>query len=97
MQELPQWLETLRSVSAALVSHPDVHDTNARITAQRVVRRYVNTEGTRIRFPETRYRVFVWAGTTAEDGMELSLSDYVDARSEAALPESAARWGVGLP
>lgn len=85
-----QWLETLRAVSAALVSHPDVHDTNARITAQRVVRRYVNTEGTQIRFPETRYRVFVWAGTTAEDGMELSLSDYVDARSEAALPDKAA-------
>jgi predicted Zn-dependent protease len=55
-----------------------------------VVRRYVNTEGTRIRFPETRYRVMVWAGTTADDGMNLSLTDYVDARSVGALPDRAA-------
>ena len=84
------WLDTLREVTAALLAHPDVHDTNARITAQRVIRRYVNTEGTRILFPETRYRVFLWAGTTADDGMELSLSDYVDARSEGSLPDKAA-------
>jgi predicted Zn-dependent protease len=84
------WLETVRALSGALLAHPGVHDTNARITAQRVVRRYVNTEGTRIRFPETRYRVMVWAGTTADDGMNLSLTDYVDARSVGALPDRAA-------
>jgi len=84
------WLDHSRRVSAKLMTHEGVHDTNVSLVAKRIVRRIVTTEGTQIRFPETRYRIFMWVRTTAEDGMKLALSDYVDSRTEAGLPDGAA-------
>jgi TldD protein len=83
------WQDRLRVVSAALANHPEIHDTNATLSARREVHRFVDTDGRAIRYPETRYRIFLWAGTTAEDGMELELSDYIDARTESGLPDEA--------
>jgi predicted Zn-dependent protease len=83
------WLGQVRSLSGKLLAYEGVHDTNVSLSAQRIVRRIVTTDGTAIRFPETRFRFFIWAGTTADDGMELQLSDYVDARSIDTLPDAA--------
>ena len=84
------WRDRVRALSALLLDYEGVHDTNVSLTASRSIHRLVTTEGTRIRFSEIRLRVFIWAGTTAEDGMELELADYVDARSVDALPSDEA-------
>jgi len=82
------WQDQVRSISSLLLAHEGVHDSNVSFTASRVIRYLVSTDGTQIRFPETRARFFIWAGTTAEDGMKLSVSDYVDTRSLEHLPST---------
>jgi predicted Zn-dependent protease len=81
-----QWRNQLRTSSARLAGIEHVEDSNIGIMATLRIRTIVTTEGTKIQIPSTLFRISAWAKTTASDGMELSISEYVDARSEEGLP-----------
>jgi TldD protein len=80
------WQDTVRAASSLLLDYPAVHDSNVSFQAERVVRRFVSSEGTVVRTPLIHARVSIWAGTTADDGMNLGVTDYVDARTIEGLP-----------
>ncbi len=80
------WQAAVRSASDVLLDYPVIHDSNVSFQAERIVRRFVSSEGATVQSPEIRARVSIWAGTTADDGMEISVTDYVDARSLNQLP-----------
>jgi TldD protein len=83
-----QWRNQLRASSARLADIEHVEDSNLGLIATLRVRTIVTTEGTRIEVPKTLFRISAWAKTTAADGMELSISEYVDARSTDGLPSA---------
>lgn len=81
------WAETVREASARFLDHPAVFDSNVNIHAQDDVHYVLTSEGTRIRHQRWRLRLSVWGTTTAEDGQQLMVYDYVDAASPQGLPE----------
>jgi predicted Zn-dependent protease len=86
---LQEWKARVRESSAVLTRYPDVYDSNVSAYAQEEHTWLVNSEGSRIRHSRWRLRVAVWASTVADDGMELSVYDYVDAADPSHLPSAA--------
>ncbi|MCB9746618.1 MAG: TldD/PmbA family protein [Alphaproteobacteria bacterium] len=83
------WADTLREVSAVFLDHPDVLDSRVTLDAEYALNVFLSSEGHRLQHPRLRYRVAIQATTIADDGMELSVYDYVDAASVAGLPSRA--------
>jgi len=82
------WRTVLRDASARLADVPHIEDSNMGLMATLRVRTIVTTEGTQLQVPSTLFRISAWAKTTAKDGMELSISEYVDARATDGLPSA---------
>ena len=87
---LPDWEAKVRRYTAPFAEHGDIYRANARLSAVVETRWLVNSEGTRVRTSETRYRLSITASTKAEDGMTLPLYESFAAFSEAALPSDEA-------
>lgn len=83
-----EWTDRVRQVSAVFLEYPEVHDSNVSFRAVDEVQHTLSSEGTRLRFPRQHLRVAVSASTTAEDGMQLEVYDYVDAASPDGLPDA---------
>lgn len=84
-----EWTDRVRQVSAVFLQYPEVHDSNVSFRAVDEVQHTLSSEGTRLRFPRRHLRVAVSASTTAEDGMQLEVYDYVDAASPEGMPDTA--------
>jgi TldD protein len=90
-----RWIRAAREVSAEFNSDPRIFDADVRITADKQVRYFVSSEGSRIVTEETLYGVHVFALTRADDGQLLDDSrDYyafreVDLPAEATLKKDA--------
>ncbi len=80
------WQSTLRDVSALYLNYPTIYDSSALLNVERHERWLVNNEGSRVHDGRLRYRAATWAETVAEDGMRLSVYDYVDAATADHLP-----------
>jgi len=81
-----RWSALVRKVSARFNEAPKIFDTDVRVTADKEVRYFVNSEGSRIVTEQTFYGVHVFAVTRADDGQLLDDSrDYYGFR-EAELP-----------
>ncbi|XXF75795.1 TldD/PmbA family protein [Myxococcaceae bacterium GXIMD 01537] len=84
-----RWAKVAREVSARFNAHPELFDSEVRITADKVVRSFVSTEGSRVVTEETLYGLHVSAVTRAEDGQLLDNSRDYYAPTEAGLPDDA--------
>ena len=81
-----RWVALVRKVSARFNEAGKIFDTDVRVTADKEVRYFVNTEGSRIITEQTFYGVHIYAVTRADDGQLLDDSrDYYGFR-EAELP-----------
>ena len=75
------WRQRLKEYSALLDSYPEIHESNATLTAVATNKYLVNSEGTRVQHGTVQVRVFLYAATAAEDGMELYRYESFDAHS----------------
>jgi len=81
-----RWMALVRKVSARFNEAPKIFDTDLRVTADKEIRYFVNSEGSRIVTEQTFYGVHVYAVTRADDGQLLDDSrDYYGFR-ESELP-----------
>ena len=82
----PRWAATARAVSARFNRYPELFDAEVRITADKVTRFFVSSEGARL-ITETRiYGLHLSAVTRADDGQLLDSSRDFYAPSEDGLP-----------
>lgn len=81
-----RWRKLSRELSAKVASVPEVFDSEVRITADKVTRYFVSTEGTRIVTEETLFGAHVSAYTRAADGQLLDNSRDWYAPTEDQLP-----------
>lgn len=65
------WEKGVRQISAALQDYPEIFDSSVEVSAVRLSRYMVNTEGTSAITVDDYYQVFVTAVTRADDGMLL--------------------------
>lgn len=84
-----RWRTVAREVSAQLVAKAELFDSEVKITADKVSRQFVSTEGARVVTEETLYGVHVIAFTRAPDGQLLDDSRDWYAPTEAQLPSDA--------
>jgi TldD protein len=80
------WTTLVRETSAIYLKYPAVHDSAVQIVATDARRWMVNTDGTELADGDHHLRVATWATTTADDGMDLQVYDYVDVASIEHLP-----------
>jgi len=81
-----RWMALVRKVSARFNEAGKIFDTDVRVTADKEVRYFVNSEGSPILTEQTFYGVHIYAVTRADDGQLLDDSrDYYGFR-EAELP-----------
>ena len=81
-----RWMALVRKVSARFNQAGKIFDTDVRVTADKEVRYFVNSEGSRIVTEQTFYGVHLFAVTRADDGQLLDDSrDYYGFR-ESELP-----------
>ena len=84
-----RWVAFAREVSARLANEKNFFDSEVRITGDKIVRSFVNTEGTRLVTEDTLYGVHVQAFTRADDGQLLEDSRDFYAPLETQLPGDA--------
>jgi len=82
-----RWSRVAREVSARFKAHPEIFDSEVRVSADKVTRLFVSSEGSRIITEETMYGFHVMAVTRAEDGQLLDNSRNFYAPTEAQLPD----------
>ncbi|MGB2988050.1 MAG: TldD/PmbA family protein [Phycisphaerae bacterium] len=82
----PAWAERLRNVSQLARKHPLIYNSGISLSAKAENRYFVNNEGSKLQHGQKHLRIFVQAGTKAEDGMELSQYRTFNAASEEGLP-----------
>jgi TldD protein len=84
-----RWTALVRRVSLRFNQAPKIFDTDVRVTADKEVRYFVNSEGSRLVTEVTLYGVHVFAVTRADDGQLLDDSRDYYAFREADLPSDA--------
>lgn len=87
--ERERWRKVARTLSARFNTHPELFDSDVRITADKVMRIFVSSEGSRIITEETLYGLHITAVTRADDGQLLDDSRDFYAPTEAGLPDDA--------
>ena len=77
----------VQRASARFKAWPDLFDTSVKISADRVVRYFVNSEGTQIITERTIFAAHVEAATRAKDGMLLTHEKDFYGRTDGELPD----------
>ena len=83
------WREFTRELSATYLAWPEIVDSAVQLVVIEDDRWLVNSEGTSVVDARRHLRFATWATAVAEDGMELSVYDYVDVASLDHLPDRA--------
>ncbi|NMO18545.1 TldD/PmbA family protein [Pyxidicoccus fallax] len=81
-----RWVKLAREVSGLFNAHPELFDSEVRVTTDKVTRLFVSTEGTRLITEEVIYGLHVSAVTRAPDGQLLDDSRDFYSPTEAGLP-----------
>jgi TldD protein len=84
-----KWKRVAREISGRFNAYPEIFDSDVRVTADKMVRVFVSTEGSRIVTEETLYGLHVTAVARAEDGQLLDNSRNFYSPTEAGLPTEA--------
>jgi len=82
-----RWKRVVRELSARFNAYPEIFDSDVRVTADKVTRLFVSSEGSRIVTEETLYGLHITAVTRAEDGQLLDNSRNYYSPTEAGLPD----------
>lgn len=82
----PAWEKRTRAYSTMFRRHPEIHESSVGLSAVATSKWMVSSEGSQVQTGTTLLRLTVRAETVADDGMELSLYDSMDASSEKGLP-----------
>jgi len=84
--DIQAWEQLLAEASGRYIGREHVLDSAVQLVVSESRRWIVNSEGTRVRDGRQHYRLATWAETVADDGMALTVYDYVDVASPSALP-----------
>lgn len=84
--DLQAWTERARNLSKVFVDYDRLLDAAVEVSGTRLVRYFVNTEGTRVRSVDFYYYVVATGVTRADDGQLLTDSLTIYGRSVADLP-----------
>ena len=82
-----QWAERLRTWSRRLSQAQEILNSAVSFQAQREVKTFVNSEGTRLQHGRTFARILIVARAKAYDGMDLATSDTIEAEEPGRLPD----------
>lgn len=82
-----RWRQDARKLSQAFRAHPEIFDSEVRVTADKMIRVQTNSEGTELVTEQTLYAVHVQAVTRATDGQLLDNSRDFYAATEGELPD----------
>ncbi|MFA7340734.1 MAG: metallopeptidase TldD-related protein [Candidatus Obscuribacterales bacterium] len=83
----PEWTARVRRLSQLFLKHPNFTSSKVSLTAEPTTRYMVNSEGSKIVEQHSSYCISVEASALAKDGMQLSLTDSVNALDPALLPD----------
>jgi predicted Zn-dependent protease len=84
------WSDEVRRVTGRFQEHAEIFDSDMRITADKVVREFASSEGTKLVTEQVLYGMHISATTRAPDGMLLDDSRDYYGDKEADLPRGAA-------
>ncbi len=87
--DVDDWSARVRRLSGLFLEHAFIFDGSVSLQTESENRYYVSSEGTRLQFGRSHYRIVVSGETKADDGMELSLSETFEAPSADLLPDEA--------
>lgn len=82
-----EWEGRLRRLSAEFSRFPGILSSSVTLSAQREMKSFVNTEGTKLHHGRGFARIYISAHAKAPDGMDLSASDSFEALDPASLPK----------
>lgn len=83
------WEQRMRRFTAPFLAHKEIMESSGEFIAEVETRRYVNSDGSRIRVSSPFYRLIISATAKADDGMELPLyQTYMSFRPDG-LPDDA--------
>ncbi len=83
------WEEKVRKYTAPFQKYGDIYEANASMSANRETRWFVSSDGSAIQTSQTYYRLFVYAFTKADDGMELPRYESFFSFTPEGLPSDA--------
>jgi TldD protein len=90
------WEAKVRKFTAPFAAHKEIIENDAEIIAEVETRRYVNSDGSRIRISSPFYRIIISATAKADDGMELPLHQtYMSFRPEGLPSDAVIQKDVG--
>ena len=81
-----EWVDRVKKYTAPFAKDGNIYDASASLLATVSTRQYVNSEGSEIQTSQERYRLFIYAFTKADDGMELPRYESFSAFSPEGLP-----------
>ena len=81
-----EWEARLSTYTAPFAQYGDIYEARASLSANLSTRRYVNSEGSEIQTSQVLYRLFIYAFTKADDGMELPRYESFSAFTPEGLP-----------
>ena len=77
------WEAKMRKYTAPFAEHKEIIENSAQVIAEIETRRYINSDGSRIRISSPFFRIIISATAKADDGMELPLHQtYMSFRPE---------------
>ena len=76
----------MRNLSTVFRSFPDLYSNHVALQVQDETRYFISSEGARVVVPHRLARVIIYAGTRAEDGMDLFRAQTFEAETVDALP-----------
>jgi predicted Zn-dependent protease len=82
----PKWRERLKVLSAAFKDHPNILRSSVRLEGHLWTNYFVDSEGSRLREPQSFVRIMISGSVKADDGMELDLYRDFEAVTPEALP-----------
>lgn len=82
-----EWAVRLRKLSLEFNKYPRILSSAVSVTFQRETKTFVNTEGTRLQHGRSFARILINAAVKAEDGMDLSLGETMEAEDPGHLPK----------
>jgi predicted Zn-dependent protease len=83
------WEEKVRKYTAPFQRFGNIYEANASLTANRDTRWFVSSEGTALQTSQIYYRLFIYAFTKSEDGMELPRYESFFSFTPEGLPDDA--------
>jgi TldD protein len=85
-----KWAGRARQWSKRFAEYPDILSSSVTVLAQREMKTFVNTEGTRLQHGRTFARILISARSKASDGMDLATSETIEADDPTRLPSDKA-------